>query len=282
MAVTITEGHPALRNAAPRQTEVVPDNTAAVQMAETPVPEVKEESLSPKFAVLARKEKELVQRMRAFKQQEEAFKTREAQIREEAVKDLYARIEDKPLEVLGERGISYDKLVQDSMNQPDPRLNALERQIADLKQEIAKSKQNAEEQSKKQLAQSKTTLEQRVKELVNNNPSYETIASLQVEDAVTALIMDTYEESGAILSLEQAANEVEEYLVEEALKYASVPKIKSRLATSLETPQATKSTVPQKSMTLTNDFQPASPRKASQSESVRRAKELWNQSLIKG
>lgn len=64
------------------------------------------------------------------------------------------------------------------------------------------------------------------------DPYFETIKQTNSVSDVVDLITATYEKDGILLSVEEAAKEVEDYLVDEAMKLTRIGKIKQRLAAS--------------------------------------------------
>ena len=77
-----------------------------------------------------------------------------------------------------------------------------------------------------------------VNDLVTNDPSYEAIRIGGHQADVVQLITETYKQDGILLSVEEAAQQVEEYVTEQYLKLTSINKIKSKLTQS----DATKAT----------------------------------------
>lgn len=232
---------------------------------------VKEESpLSSQYAVLARKEKAL--RAKA-QQQDAAYRAKEASLlaKEEALKARESEYKsnyiqkDKftqdPWSTLSELGVTYDQLTQSALNQSqqDPATKAA---IDSLKAELRAQQAAQDEARKGYETQQKQAYEQAVsqirndaKNLVNTDPEFETIKATNSINDVVELIEETFKKDKILLSVEDAAREVENYLVEEAMKIARIKKIQQRLAPKPEAPkqQAAKSPQqPQQMKTLTN------------------------------
>lgn len=205
--------------------------------------ETKEEPLSQQYAILARKEKALQAKVRAH---EAAVKAREdaLRLREEAVKSKESgsdfipkdKLMKDPFGMMQELGISYDQLTEMALNQPQvdsatkAYLDKLERETQAIREELKSNKQSQEEQQKKAYDQAVNQIRKEAQQLVKDNPDFETIKETGSVDDVVDLIEQTYKKSGELLSVEDAAKEVEEYLIEEALKISRIKKIQQRMA----------------------------------------------------
>jgi hypothetical protein len=230
------------------KTEQNIDSTAP---SEEPAQEVKEQKpkedpeQQKRFAQLARQERAL--RAKA-QQQEQALKAREAalQAREDALKAQSsfdpkdyiprARLKQDALGVIEEEGISYDEVAQQAMTRVpvDPRLMStvqkLEAKIAELEKANENSQKTYQEQQQAQRHAAEKQIFNDIKNLVKADPTtYEAIAKTGSTRDVLDLITRTYDKDGVLLSVEEAAQQVEDYLVEEATKLYQINKIKSRM-----------------------------------------------------
>ena len=248
------------------------DQGQAPTPEETPTAKPPEDpALSRQFAQLARQEKQLRAKAQAqeqaYRAKEEAFKAREAELT--AKNNQYNtgyisqdRLKSDPLGVLSEAGVSYDALTQQILNQQpvDPRtqatINKLEAKIAQLEEHNTNSQKSQTEQQQAQYQAAVKQIKMDAKQLVASDPNFETIKATQSINDVVELITKTYERDGILLSVEEAANEVENYLVEEALKLSKLNKIKARMqqvapkASEMKTQGTPKQ--PQAMRTLTN------------------------------
>lgn len=247
------------------------ESQAVTEMSEEPQQEqkpVQDPALSRQFAQLAKQEKALrakaQQQEQSFKAREEALKAREATLSQEPKTDLSKYVaKDKfktdPLSVLAEVGIQYDDLVQQLINQPtrDPRIDA---EMQALRDELKAIKQG--EESRQKAAQEQQTqayqaalrqIETDARALVKADPTYETIKATNSVRDIVELIEQTFQKDGILLSVEEAAQQVEDYLVEEALKITRIDKIKKKL--TAVAPQSATSTV-QKPVQQTKQQQP--------------------------
>jgi hypothetical protein len=204
--------------------------------------------LSKQFAQLARQAKLLRQQQQALKQQEIEIKAKEQALKsvQPPQVDLSKYISkdeflSNPLKVMAETGLSYDTLTQQLLNTTptDPRTEAV---IKKQEERIAQLEAKIDEASKKQVEAQDEVYRAAVKQieidarnLIKNDPNYETIRSTGSLRDVVELITETHKKDGYVMTVEEAANEVENYLVEEAMKLTNIGKIKQRLAQSAQT-----------------------------------------------
>lgn len=220
----------------------IPD-VDTTQKAETPT---EDPSLSRQFAQLSRQERAL--RAKA-QQQEQAYKTKEAAIlaREEAIKAKEleyqqgyiskSQLKDNLLQTAYEAGLTYDQVAQQMLESPsqqtDPRMLAM---ISKLENEIKSLKSANEETNNNYKSQQQQAYDSAIKQirvdvdnLVKSDPNYEIINATKSSKDVVDLIVRTYNEDGILMSVEDAANEVERHIEEEALKLARLSKVTKKL-----------------------------------------------------
>lgn len=225
-------------------------------------PEPKEK-LSAQYAQLARKEKQIRAQVNAIKAQEAAIKAREDAIKakEAEYQSQYIpkdRIAKDPLKVLQEQGYTADQITQMLLNAPDPVAMQQQAVIDELRAEIATLK-DGQESVKKTFQENQTQAYQQalnqirtdVKQLVTNDSSFEAIKATNSVDDVVELIEKTFQKDGHLLTVEEAAQAVEEYLVEEAYKLAKLNKIQAKFKPAEQKPAPTQQQT-QKRPTLTN------------------------------
>lgn len=257
-----------------------PEQAAAVEEVPTQQKEVEptaeELNLRRQFQQLARQEKAIrakaQQQEQVLKQREAALAEREAKLtqQDQSYKSDYISIKDltrNPLAVLDKAGITYDQLTNELLN-PAPTNPRYEATINELQAKLdameAKLETGSKSQVEAQQQQYQAAVEQittDVKALVKGDPNaYEAIAKTGSVKDVVDLIEQTYAKDGILLSVEEAAQEVENYLIEES--YASfnkIEKLKKRIAQSSASPEKSEvktqapQTKPQASITtLTN------------------------------
>lgn len=266
---------------AAEQTSTIEDTSAEIPESNvdtTPEKQPEDPTLSRQFAQLAKQERQL--RMKA-QQQEQAMKAREAAIKakEESytAKDQeYAQkyiqkdyLKNNPLQALADAQVSYDELTQqilNSSNPQDPRMLAtitkLEAKIQQLEAATEKTSKQYETSQQEQRAQAVKQIRSDVTNLVDSDSNYETIKATKSYNDVVELIERTYDEDGILLSVEEAANEVENYILEEAVKLSRLSKVSKRALAAVSPSQSTQTSsipaqakaqsAPQPMKTLTN------------------------------
>lgn len=212
-----------------------------------------EEPLSSQYALLARKEKAIRQREQLLKQKEAELKAKEEAKTSTPAPSIdpakYVSKEDlakDPFTILTEMGLTYDQLTELALNGPKPKeiemmneLKALREELKAIKGETESTKKSFEEYQNQTESMGVNQLTKQATALVNSNPEFETIKETGSVGEVVELIKRTLKEDGVLLSVEEAAQEVENYLLEEALKLAKIKKIQQRLAP--KAPEAPKS-----------------------------------------
>jgi hypothetical protein len=221
--VSQTDKHPDTSNSA--------ETSAAITEATKPD---SQELVSPRFAALARQQKAFRQQQKAFEEQRKAFETeksaRQAEI--EQAMSWKTRLTQDPLSVIQEAGLSYDQLTNAILNQPSPQdlqFQKLQQELQALKASQEQSLTKIEQAQKQQYEEAKNQIRNDVSSLVDADESFETIKAMNAQEAVVELIEQIYNQEGNLLSIEEAAKEIEEHLVEEAMKLAQLKKIKSKI-----------------------------------------------------
>lgn len=255
------------------QEAVSEDTSVETKAAEPQVPD----ETNKKFIQLAKQEKQLRLRQQQLAQQEQQWKAKEAELRarEEALTNQPKfdttqyiskdRFLNDPVGVMEETGLTYDQLTQKLLNpvQTDPRMQAmvqkLEAKIAELEKQTENTQKTYQEQQTAQYQAAIKQIEADVKSLVYTDPSFEAIKAAKATKDVVQLIEETYKQDGVLLSVEDAAKQVEDFLTEEYTKLANINKIKQRIAqasapraqtTSVKTPeQQPKQQQPMKTLT---------------------------------
>lgn len=221
------------------------DAAPANAQEKPPTAAAEEPEVSSKFAELAKREKALrarqSQQEQALKAREEAIAKREAELQSRQApqdstfisKDQFMR---DPIKALNELGLTYDDITQgflDASTPQDPRLLS---QIKMLEEKLAKLEGQTQEWDKKTAEQQQQAYEAAVnqlksdtKALVESDDSFEMIKATDSISDVVELIERTYKEDGVLLSVQDAAQEVENYLIEEALKLAKTGKVQQKL-----------------------------------------------------
>ncbi len=220
---------------------VVEETQAPQEEAEESKPD---KALEAQYNQLARRERAIRQKAA---QQEAAIKAREAALAAREA-ELTAKgntyntgyiskdsLKNNTLVALAEAGLTPDEVVQAALNQQpvDPRMEAT---ISKLEAKIKQLEEANENTSKTMTAQQQAAYDAAVnqirldaKNLVKTDPAFETIKATNSVNDVVELIEQTYQKDGTLLTVEEAAQMVEDYLIEEAMKLTKINKIRSRL-----------------------------------------------------
>lgn len=203
-------------------------NEAVPQVA-TPEP-AKADPMSPKFAALAKKERQLNAERERLKSEREALNAEKNKYqsgyysKEQLLKD--------PLSVLGEVGLNYNALTEKILNsnQPtDPVIQELLQQVKQLQESQTRFQTEAEKLQTQQYEQAVNQIRMDVKSQIENGQDFPLIQTTEAVEDVVELIKAVFDEEKRIMTVEEACKEVEDYLTEEALKIAAVEKIKSKI-----------------------------------------------------
>lgn len=254
------------------QAETTTETTTPVETPKT----TEDTPESRRWAQLARQEKMLRAKAQKHEQElkarEAAIAAREAALTSQPQTDMSRYLDrntlkQDPLAALAEAGVSYEELTQQIISQQpiDPRLQntikRLESKIAQMEQENQDSKKSYADNQTQAYEAAVKQIGMDVKQLVKNDPTYEAIRVTGSTKDVVELITETYKKDGILLTVEDAAQQVEDYLVEEGAKIARIEKIKKKIQASAPqvsskaaqtlAEQAVKKTQPMK--TLTNN-----------------------------
>lgn len=210
--------------ATPAPTPEAPLAEAAAASPET------EKKLSPQYAALARREMELRKRDEAIKAREAALKAKDDEYATKYIpKD---KLSKDPLAAIYESGMTKDQLIELILNGPqaaDPVMSKVQEEINTLKAaQEAQVKAQAEQQTQS-YERAVAEIRKQATSLVASNEEYATIKETDSAEAIVELITQTYQAEGTLLSVEEAAKQVEDHLLEEALKMAALTKVKARL-----------------------------------------------------
>lgn len=194
-----------------------------------------EKKLSPQYAALARREMELRKRDEAIKAREAALKAKDDEYATKYIpKD---KLSKDPLAAIYESGMTKDQLIELILNGPqaaDPVMSKVQEEINSLKAaQEAQAKAQAEQQTQS-YERAVAEIRKQATSLVDSNEEYATIKETDSSEAIVELITQTYKAEGTLLSVEDAAKQVEDHLLEEALKMAALTKVKARLTPAQE------------------------------------------------
>jgi hypothetical protein len=257
-----------------KQIDTVSSVETVATPQEAPAPK-QEDTMSPRLAALARQQKALRAQQRSVEEKSRAIEAQKQEI--EQAKAWKQRLTTDPYGVFLEAGLTADQAATLLLNQPntaDQRVHLLEQEIKALKASQEQSTTKFDQVQKQQYEDAKKQIRTDVTLLVDGDKTFEAIKAMNAEEAVVELIEATFAQSNGqnLMTIEAAAQEVEDYLVDEALKFAKLNKVQSRLA-PVPTPNIQKQQAPtQKQMpTLSNRMAPSTPSRSTDRERRERA-----------
>lgn len=210
--------------------------------------------LSPQFAALAKQKRALqLERAEFDKQKAESLAGGNSQ-------ELIDRLKSKPLSVLLEHGVTYDQLTEEILGQGhNPEIQALKDELKALKEGVDTKFQTREEQQEEAAL---TEMLYEAEGLAKDGDAFEMIRTEEAYDEVLRLIHDTYKKTGRVLDVQDAMNTVENRLLAKAEKYASINKVRAKLAPPEPTPQLQPQQRGMRTLTARDSAAPVSDRRA--------------------
>lgn len=223
--------------------------------AEPKAPEAKVESKEDKerFEQMARREKAIRTEARKLELLKKEWESKQAP--QQPAFDKAAFLKDPTKYGLSNDELSNIVLSQLNQSPESQMIKELQSQIEELKKGQETVKQDITSQQTAAYKQAIQQISREVDSLITSNEEYAAIQAEGAQSAVVELIETTYKEDGVLLSTEDAAKQVEEFLFERALKLAELNKVKSRLAP--KAPEVTEPTTPEAThtpRTLTNNL----------------------------
>jgi hypothetical protein len=215
-----------LQEAAPVEApSVIPD--ASVQA--NPTTEVTQ-PISPQFAALARQR-------RALQVKESEIAKREAALTNQVPNansiDI-AKLKANPLSVLQDAGVTYEQLTDAILNNrpgDSPELQALRAKVDALEKGLDTKFSERDSQAEQQVL---SEMKRQAANLVNNGDEYEIIKATESEPEIVELIHRTWKKTGEVLDVQEAADIVKDYLINESLRLAKLKSIQSKLTPAQE------------------------------------------------
>lgn len=228
-----------------------------------------EQPISPQYAILARKEKMFRQKVQqheaALKAERDVLQTERESLKAKEAEYLSqyipkSRLTEDTIGVLLEQGITYDQITQMALNQAgmqqDPATKVaiarLEAQIKSQQEAIERANKAQLDNQNDQYKQAVSQITAEANQLVRIDPNFEAIRETNSVKDVVDLIEKTFKADGILLSVEEAAKEVEDHLVDQLSKYSQ--KIK-KLQTKFSQQSNAKSTAPAQQQPAANSQQ---------------------------
>lgn len=194
---------------------------ASVADSTTPEASVK---LSSQVSAIARKEQ-------AFRQREAELKRREQEQAEELqlareYRELKGKLSAKDYSAAEKLGMNYEEYTQYLLSKQDgenPQAQAFQK----LNSEVEGLKKSLEEKAQGEFDATVAEYRKEIASSVESNPEFSSIKGIKgAQEAVLQFILDSWEEDGLEMSVEEACKEVENELVERAKAFSSLPKLK--------------------------------------------------------
>ena len=226
------ENHGHLNDVVMNQAAAIPEDSGSeVETSESE----NYDNFDRKFAALSRKERDIRARETELAELEEKFRSME----QEPEVPLEHRLRSNPLKVLEELGLGYETLTDLALNDgkltPDMQMQLIKDELeADYQAKFQELERRLEEKDAKDQDEKYNSIlsgfMDEIKNHVASDDKYELIQANDASDVVYEVMEEHYEESGNILSIQEAAEAVESYLEEEAEKLLKLQKIQSRLS----------------------------------------------------
>ena len=264
-AAAKTAADAAAKTAAVAEAVKTPAPAGGTEAPKTEAPKLTQEQEQERvrFAQLARKERELVQRQRAMRI--EADRMRQEAVVTQRARSFMSQIKSKPLEALKQVGVSYDDLTQAVLNDGKP---AADMQVKALQDELRRFQAQQRIQQQRAVAAERQAVvrEQRaaiqefneeVSEFVTANPETYELTNLHNGHGLVAQTIEAYfQKTGKVMSPKEAADQVESYL-EQAVERSIATK---KWAARNQKPKEEKQDVGQQQRrTLSNDMTASTP-----------------------
>lgn len=189
---------------------------------EEPGRSVETATLSPAAAALARKEQRFRQQQQELKAQQTALEAERAEIAE--LRAMKQGIAQKDYSVL-EKIVPYDDYTN-FLIERDAGASPEQQRVAKLEADMEAFKKAQQDDVSKRFDAAVSERRNAVTQLVQASPEFSAIKELGAEEAVLQHILDTWENDSVDLTVEQAAKEVEELLLEKAKRWTSLSKLK--------------------------------------------------------
>jgi len=259
----------------------------------------KDDEFGSKFAALSRREKAIRQKEEALEKKLAAMEARIEALnapKEEANPEkapelpIEMRLKKDPLGTLAELGLSFDTLTNLALN--DGKLTT-EMQMDLMRQEMDQKYSTELQQLRQELIEKEKRLEEEkyndvvqnfkseLTQFINTDNKYELIRANDAVETVFEVIEKHYQETGRVMSKDEAADQVESFLEEEIEKLLKLEKLKKKIGMQEQQPQEAKQ-VKQPAPTLLNAHSTSASkpsRKLSRDESMFAAASLlkWNE-----
>lgn len=220
----------------------------AEQAPEASIEQPKVDPNKARLMHLAKQQKMLRSEQVKFKAEQEAWKKEQEQRKSDYENNYVpkSRLKENAVQALLDAGVSADELTSSLINQPSPQdleLRELKAKLAALQADTDSIKNSSKEREDSQYQQVRSQMLNEAKIFVNSNQTdYELINKYGAQEAVIEYIEQIFhgvdQETGeaidhpyakAVMPIEEAAKEVEEYLLEQAIDLVKAKKVMSKI-----------------------------------------------------
>jgi hypothetical protein len=216
-------------------------------------PATKEETvtLSPQMAALARKEQKFRQQQLELKKQKAELEARAAKLK--SLEEIDQKLANKDYSAIEDK-VNYDEYTK-YLIEKNANLSPEQQELKRLAAETQALKKQREEDLERNFEAAVKSRKQSIDQLIDSSTEFSKIKKLGEKGKETVLkhILDTFEEDGVELTVEQAAKEVQNIFLEQAKSWADLLSEE----TTEEQPTAKQlQTIKQGMKTLTNNMAP--------------------------
>jgi hypothetical protein len=265
--------------------------TESTQEQPSPTAQTEEDKrFAAKFAALSRREKAVKERERQIEKRLKDLEERTAVKPEPKVEEepLKLRALKKPFETLKELGLDYETLTKIALNEgqltPEIQMQILREELDNkYRAELDQIKKQLSDKEQKEASDRDTQtiggFKREIGETIRAKAADFELLSVEGEDGIEMVfsaINNHYEETGEVIEINEAAEAVENQLLNEAKKRIELNKIKKLMGASQVTQPPAKE-VKKPSVTLSNQqsqVQPSGKPNMSDEESKREAAKL--------
>lgn len=199
------------------------EQPAPVQNQTTQATEPKPDPLAPKFAALAKKERQARLLAQQVKFKEQALAKRAAEI-EAKEREWNEEFKLSPLAALKKRNLTYEDITKAALNddkfQPEVAIKDVKADLQRLREENAQKEKDSIEMAKKRALQAEQEAIQNFQEqigshIIGNKDKYELTSLYEANDLVFQTVEEHFNRTKKILSIPEACELVEQYLESE-------------------------------------------------------------------
>lgn len=219
---------------APPEVIEQPTQSEALPRQETAQP-----SISPQLEQLARRERQIRSQARALQAEKQTFSQRQADYEKNLNAGWKQKIASNPWDTMIEAGLTPDQATEIILNKPKPEdleFKRIQRELEQLKTSQEESRQQMAAQQQAQYDEAKRHMTMEAKLLVDADNTYQPIKAMGAEDSIPQLIEDVFHRGlpgvyprGYVMTVEQAAGQVNDYLIDEGVRIAKLEAVQARM-----------------------------------------------------